>query len=180
MTKETEVFIYALLDPRTGKIRYIGKTNNINRRYSQHLRIRNDQKMTPTKAWIQSLIKQGLKPNMMVIDSCGESQWEDLERKYIKQFRDGGHDILNISDGGNQPWCDNKTRIQNGKNSDSVKQKGILYVLRSLKSAVQEAEKKGNFERASYFSRVINVVTDTKSEIREKINAYGLRLIKNG
>lgn len=180
MKKETEVFIYALLDPRTAKIRYIGKTNNINRRYSQHLRARTDQKMTPVKAWIQSLIKQGLKPNMMVIDSCDESRWANLEREYIKRFRDEGYDILNISDGGNQPHWSNKICSINGKNSDSVKKKGILYVLRSLGSAIKEAEKKGNTDRALFFKNVINIIKNAKDEKIEKINFYGLRLIGHG
>lgn len=35
--KQNMAFIYALLDPRDNKIRYIGKTNYLNSRYSWHI-----------------------------------------------------------------------------------------------------------------------------------------------
>jgi hypothetical protein len=180
MKAKTEVFIYALMDPRTAKIRYIGKTNNLNRRYSQHLKGRDDQKMTPARAWIKSLVNQGLKPNMMLIDSCAEDQWHDLERHYIKRFRDEGHDILNMAEGGNQPYCPPEIRKEIGKRSAAIRQKGIWYMLRFFGSAVKEAELSGNEKKAARFRHIMNLVRNAQGEKREKMNAYGLRVMGHG
>lgn len=39
-TEVFKVYIYALSDPETGEIRYVGKTNKPDRRYNQHLEMR--------------------------------------------------------------------------------------------------------------------------------------------
>ena len=35
--KEMVLYVYALCDPLTGDVRYIGKTENLERRYKEHL-----------------------------------------------------------------------------------------------------------------------------------------------
>ncbi len=58
------VYIYVLVDPRDGAVRYIGKTENIERRYSQHLEHTGPNSYR--KNWLLSLVKQKLKPIVWV------------------------------------------------------------------------------------------------------------------
>ena len=72
------VFIYALCDPRTFEVRYVGKSNN------PYLRLRwghlRDKNSTHKVHWIQYLLKIGLKPTIQILEQCEESIWQDRER----------------------------------------------------------------------------------------------------
>lgn len=90
-------FIYALKEPDTGAIRYIGKTDDPKKRMRTHL-------ATRTKChradWIQSLIKRGTLPVMEVIDEVPFSEWPAWEVAYIQFFKDEGCDLTNGTFGG--------------------------------------------------------------------------------
>lgn len=80
-------YIYALKDPRTNVIRYIGKTRNPRARYAEHL---NDGKLhrdrrayedgnyiyVPTlkAAWVCRLLELGLLPKMEIIESVSGNE----------------------------------------------------------------------------------------------------------
>lgn len=93
--------IYALTDPETNIIRYVGKTINPTERLRgyRHLRVHSPQ--THCRSWIQSLQKQGLQPAMVVCDTCDdETTANDLERAWITLFRMAGVPLTNHTDGG--------------------------------------------------------------------------------
>jgi hypothetical protein len=97
------VYIYGLIDPRNEltieNVRYVGKTKRtIGDRYKQHLRYYNKYQ-TPLYYWINRLLKDNVKPTIIKIDECDESNWRECEKKYIAQYRQFGK-LLNISDGG--------------------------------------------------------------------------------
>lgn len=58
-------YIYALADPHTKAIRYVGKTNNLERRYYQHC---NTDEDTPKGVWIQDLRQEGYAPAMLLLE----------------------------------------------------------------------------------------------------------------
>jgi len=62
------MYIYALCDPITSEVRYIGKTSNPYRRYRQHLSARslNSKKQTYKKCWLKEPPRnpRGLAPRM--------------------------------------------------------------------------------------------------------------------
>lgn len=94
-------FIYALKDPRTDKIRYVGKSDHPTKRLSAH-RYRGKQP-THKSCWIRGLAMEGLKPNLEVLDEVPKTQWELWEREYIRLFRALGFKLVNLSDGGGGP-----------------------------------------------------------------------------
>jgi predicted GIY-YIG superfamily endonuclease len=59
--------IYALIDPRDGALRYIGVSNNVNRRLAQHCR--DTSKHTPKGRWLAELQQQGLTPELEIIET---------------------------------------------------------------------------------------------------------------
>ena len=93
-----KTYIYILQDPTTEEVRYVGKSVNPKRRYNSHLWDKPKVKYY-SHYWIQSLLKKGLKPIMTVIDET-ETNWEELERYWISQFKTWGYPLTNITEGG--------------------------------------------------------------------------------
>lgn len=93
------VFIYALLDPDTNEVRYIGKTNNLAKRMRGHCG--QDLKRASYKSrWIKKLIASGKKPKITVIEECAENNWQVSEKHWIAYYRSIGARLTNQLDGG--------------------------------------------------------------------------------
>lgn len=77
-------YIYKLSDPISDEVRYIGKTNNISRRYSAHL---NDKSKSHKASWIKSLKNKDLLPKIEILESfnCEETCYLK-EIEYISQY----------------------------------------------------------------------------------------------
>lgn len=89
--------IYALVDPRTEQVRYVGATVDPQRRLREHLGRRCES--TYCSRWIQELAAEGLKPCFWVLQIAGD-EWQIVECQWIKAFRDLGAPLTNITDGG--------------------------------------------------------------------------------
>lgn len=94
-----KTFIYILIDPRDNQVKYVGKTNNVKRRYSQHISLASKNKTYKTN-WLSSLIIMNLKPEMVVIDECEDDSWIELEQWYIELFKSWGFKLTNLTKGG--------------------------------------------------------------------------------
>lgn len=99
-----KAYIYALRSPITNRIRYIGKANDIQKRFESHIR---DSRMggTPVKCWIKSL---STKPIIEVLEECSQDTWQEAERRLIAEYRITHKDLLNIANGGNEPKIKDK------------------------------------------------------------------------
>jgi group I intron endonuclease len=118
------IYIYTLSDPLTGEIRYIGKTNNLKTRYQTHV---TTIKKSHCSRWIHSLIKNGSKPIMEVLDIVGESNWVLMEQYWISQFKTWGFRLCNHTQGGEgmygytpkhtltKAWAEQSSKIHKGK-----------------------------------------------------------------
>lgn len=95
-------YIYALIDPRTNKIRYIGKANHISKRYYAHIHRAktSGNERSHVYDWIRSLLKLDLKPIVIEIDEVLESEWEFWEQHYISLYRSWGFKLTNHTEGG--------------------------------------------------------------------------------
>jgi len=126
---EKQVSIYALIDPVSGEVRYIGKANDAQKRLKGHLR--EARHKTPVYFWIGSLRKKGLVPELKVIATCEHSEWEEAERKAIAEGRSKGMRLLNVVDGGDEPYCPTHVRRENGKKAAKTRvntpQKARIY-----------------------------------------------------
>lgn len=85
--------IYALIDPRDNKIRYIGKTEKpVLARLASHL-------ATPTnpamRVWINALSLQGLVPRIEPLATVPVPQLDHEEQQQIRRHADSGHRLLN-------------------------------------------------------------------------------------
>src|SRR5579863_6649347 len=86
--------VYALLDPETYDVRYVGKSSS--------MFVRPKQKHSAYCAsWIKSLESRGLKPIVRVISAENDHQaCVNDEIRWIAFFRSKGADLTNIMDGG--------------------------------------------------------------------------------
>jgi len=95
----TTVFIYGLIDPRTNEIRYIGYTPDPNKRLKGHLYNCRWEK-THKANWIKSLLKLGLKPEMIILQEVPESEWQIAEQAWIRFGWEEGWRLTNGTMGG--------------------------------------------------------------------------------
>lgn len=93
-------YIYVLKDPITDEIRYVGQTNDIQRRYNDHISSsinENSSDINTYKCrWIRKLLSDGSKPTIEIIDRC-ESLIESniLEKYYIEKYYEEGCKLTN-------------------------------------------------------------------------------------
>lgn len=106
-------FIYALLDPRDNQIRYIGKANKPKERYINHYNSARD-KGTHKRNWINSIRKDGFRPEMIVLDEAPKDDWQYWEVFYISLFKTWGFKLLNYTDGGDGSTFGNKGSWKKG------------------------------------------------------------------
>lgn len=142
--------IYGLYHPETGEIRYVGKANDSEKRLKSHLRDANSRK-TPLYSWIRSLSKSGLVPVVRVLEVA--DNWQAKEKELIALHRASGARLLNVAEGGDEPFCSKETRAANGK-ANAAKREADP-VLRELHRFFRDAgeiaayyRKQGNTERA--------------------------------
>lgn len=90
--------IYVLVDPRTRKIRYAGKSNNPAARYRSHCSDPVSRRRDKITRWVDELRACGLRPRMRVLRWVED--WETAEREVIALCRASGRDMLNTEDGG--------------------------------------------------------------------------------
>lgn len=88
--------IYALVDPRTDQVRYIGKTH-CELRDRMHLHMSAARKGKPTKCarWIQELQQAGIAPKIVCLETVPYGDWPEAEARWMDLARRSGCDILN-------------------------------------------------------------------------------------
>lgn len=112
-------FIYALCEPGTRKVRYIGKSNNPDRRLRyEHLRyehlLRADKRTTHLGCWLRRVIQSGKTPNLVILAEVSDRSWKTEECRYIAAARMLGLDLVNSTDGGDGVTMTPETRKKIG------------------------------------------------------------------
>jgi hypothetical protein len=92
------IYIYALVDPENGDIRYIGKSIRPEKRLQNHM---NEVSNCHRSHWLQSLKKQGAKPDLLILEEIrGDWPWQHSERYWIARGRREGWLLTNNTSGG--------------------------------------------------------------------------------
>lgn len=138
------VYFYALQDPLTYEVRYIGKTvQSLQIRLRRHI---NDPK-GHVGNWIKKLQKIDLTPIAIEIGSCFENEdWQSLERMLIASYREMGYNLCNICDGGygatnvkrSKVFVDAVIKRLSKKIYSFDKSSGVVREHKSLRSAAIE------------------------------------------
>lgn len=94
ITKPNTVYIYALLDPGTEEVRYVGKTVAPKWRYRSHLHSRNNR---AKRKWILWLHERGLEPDMRILEECSFADADKRERVWIAEYLFRGFELFNVT-----------------------------------------------------------------------------------
>jgi group I intron endonuclease len=122
-----KTYIYILKHPETFEVKYVGKTNNIKRRFAQHKSKKCLEKTGSKKlaSWILKLLSNDLLPIMEIIEECNDN-WVEREKYWISYY--SNTNLCNLSEGGEGVGHNNstKSKIKNAltgrKRSDEEKQ----------------------------------------------------------
>lgn len=90
--------IYAIEDPRTRIVRYVGVTFRPKRRLNEHLCRARQGGRTHRDCWIRSLLSLDLQPMLVQLES-GTGEWREAERRWIAHYRLHTK-LVNHTDGG--------------------------------------------------------------------------------
>jgi hypothetical protein len=165
MTKPA--FIYALRDPDTGSVRYIGKSIRPLERLTNHM---NERKRCHRTNWLQSLKARGLRPVMEIIEQVPDGvSWQERERHHIAAALAASENLVNGTSGGDgvvdlQPEA--KARMATAwvgrKHSAATKQKISAYRKTWKASAQTRARMK-----ASQTGRKITWIAKVAASLRK-------------
>lgn len=136
-----KIKIYILKCPMQGHVTYIGITKNtLKSRLAGHMREARDFKHWPKSVWINSLIGQGLKPIIELIEECEVKDWSDRERYWVAYYKMCGFSLTNATDGGR--GCKGyKPRQYVGKNKENAIELKLLRAKRRKRKKKVAAEK---------------------------------------
>lgn len=134
--------VYALCDPRTGDIRYIGQAADIHKRYAQHLL---EATKTPKKMWLEELKQEGLLPTLIILEH-GISGQQILEREmyWIAHYLKRGDNLTNIVIPGRAPnghaihkkLTEKQSKTQQSKPVEPIKTK-VAQPAETMLSAIE-------------------------------------------
>lgn len=89
--------IYGLVDPLTGSMRYVGRSNRPTERWQEHCK---GKGRTHCAYWVASLRRMGLAPFLTILCWVPAKESGDVERRWIAHYRAMGCDLTNITPGG--------------------------------------------------------------------------------
>lgn len=93
-------YIYVLCDPDTDEIRYVGKSDNPEKRLIQHCSTKELKYNNHKASWIKSLINKNKYPKLSILEEVEKDIWQDREKYWIQYYRNLGVRLTNQMDGG--------------------------------------------------------------------------------
>lgn len=92
------IYIYGLICPIDGQIRYIGKSIRPKERLQNHMQ---DTSKCHRTHWIQKLRSKGLRPEITILEQVSsEDVWQERERYWIARGKELGWPLTNNTSGG--------------------------------------------------------------------------------
>lgn len=183
-----EIKIYGLLDPRTNNIRYVGQTKrDLSVRLSRHILDKpkcNNHKYN----WICSLKNENLKPIIIELEICNDTNWKERERYWIGQY----NNLTNLTAGGE--GCDyypqevldkisnaNKKAWENPEYRKHISEKRKEYWSNLENRKSYSAKMKGKSKTKEFCENLSNRTTEMwkNNEYREKMTKSSIDLWKN-
>lgn len=95
-------FIYGLECPIEKVIRYIGKADDPEVRFVNHITTAKTGALDHHNArWIRKLLRQGLRPELKILAEVKDGErWQDIERRFIADAKKQGWRLTNVLAGG--------------------------------------------------------------------------------
>lgn len=177
--KHPHVHIYAMADPRTDTVRYVGITQyDLSIRLSQHVseaRKNKQRRKNRRTNWIRYLLSLGIKPSISLLEKCSMSDWKERERYWIEKYRADGADLVNGCDGGTgvlNPTPETLAKMSAIKIGKTPWNKGVPMSEAQREKCRQASERRwANHDERERFSRIFTGRKLSPSTI-EKMKQY--------
>jgi hypothetical protein len=180
--------IYVLFDPFDKTPKYIGKSDDPNKRLVKHINSSLNKKgrLTKKEAWIRSLLNKGIEPDLFILDEVPIDEWDFWEIHYISLYKTWGFDLKNGTPGGDtgpsmlgkKHTQETIDKIQNSRNkvkdliskNISIAKKGIPQTKEHIESLskVRKGKIPWNKNKSGYSSKKKGFVMN--EEQKEKIS----------
>lgn len=90
--------VYALADPRTNEVRYIGCSKNVRHRYYHHMHNRENNNVVK-RDWIADLKAKGIKPTLSILEEfTSKRNALDSEVYWLQFYARQGAPLTNMRD----------------------------------------------------------------------------------
>lgn len=153
--------IYALVDPRTGDVRYVGASVDLKRRVREHMH-RSKRLDSHSARWIRQLLDEGFRPGVWQL-AVIEGEWQEVERRWINIFR-GLFDLTNIMDGGEGASAGvPKSPETRRKMSEAATRWQTGRKIGSAHRASMSVERKRRYEDSAYRERQADILRGVAS-----------------
>lgn len=93
-TEQQLISIYALVDPDSQKVRYVGRSHNPEKRLRQHMATAKDIG-TLKEEWLYFLKLEGKKPLLVILEEVPWQGAEEAELWWIFHYYDSGEQLCN-------------------------------------------------------------------------------------
>lgn len=93
-------FIYALCEPGSRTVRYIGKSNDPRCRLKYGHLLDSVTRNTHLGRWLKRIARNKQAPNLLILAEVSRRSWKSEERRYIAAARMLGMYLVNSTDGG--------------------------------------------------------------------------------
>lgn len=174
--------IYALLDPKDSKIRYIGYTSEPKNRLNNHIRacLKSREKNCHRCKWLNSLDERPLYKTLIRTNSLEEIK--QLEIDYIKYYK-SLFKLTNNTIGGDGTkglkWSEeSKSKIKDTRRGIRQDRRYEVRAVNKLTGEHKTFEDKS--EAAKYIGCAESSIIDVSIGRRNSVNNWCLKLIKKG
>lgn len=173
-----QCMIYALIDPRTMLINYVGKTENgCKRRYHRHLWERDQEAyQTLCKKWLRDLKMAGFDPIIHMLDAtCTRAELATEERWWIAYGRALSWPLTNMTHGGDGVSGRKLTDEQKARISAGLR--GHSPSMESRKKMSKSASNPSPERRAEMSYAARNRSDETKAKMYSRFRCQPVRPI---
>ena len=140
-TRFPTTFIYALVDPRTNECRYVGKANDIQNRFKNHLE-ESKVENRHVHCWIRSLMAENIRPETIQLDEVYEHAWSEEEIWWVAYMKSLGANLTNHGPGGEGVLMTPEVRYKcgNGNRGKNITQEHKDKVSKGNKGRIKSPE----------------------------------------
>lgn len=90
------IYIYGLYSTDENNIRYVGKTNNLQKRLKEHILAAKRNRKTHRDNWILKNLKENNNINIKLLEECSNENWQEKEKYWISKIEN----LTNHTEGG--------------------------------------------------------------------------------
>lgn len=167
------IYIYALIDPRTAEVRYIGLTRFPEKRLSNEIHYPHNNHL---RNWVNSLKEDGVRPEMTILQVCKKDA-DEHERKWIAFHRSLGCKLLNYTDGGETGFKFSKESIEKLRVLSSSRRYGPMSeehkakISAALKGRLLNPNSSEQFRKLNISRRGIPLSEEHKAKVSAGVSA---------